>query len=214
MQGSVILNRVRATLLDPADVAWPAAEKLDYLNAAITATCQIKADAYPIRASIALAAGPYQTLVTTDPNAIMMMDAYANGNGASVNLVGRQLLNNADRLWLGRPQSAIVDEWVNDERDPRQFLVNPPNDGTGSLMVLYGGLPTRLTAETDSIGLLDSYESALWAHVLGQSYAKNSKRQDLPKSSSYMAMFMALVTGRTATVKQTMEPLDLADGGK
>jgi len=208
LAASVIVTRARRTLLDPAPgVVWTDADMLDYLSAAQTAVCQIKADAYPLRATVPLAAGVSQALPS---DALSLLDIYFNGNGATVNEVGRSLLNNvAD--WPAATQTSIVTDWMSDQRDPRRFFVNPPNDGTGSVFLLYGAIPPRIASTATNISLPDTYETALWSYVVALAYAENTTRQDLAKSAQWMTMFNQLVVGRAQTQKISAPDLRLAE---
>jgi hypothetical protein len=208
LAASVIVDRARRTLLDPAPgVTWTDADLLDYLSAAQNAVCQIKADAYPLRATVALAAGVAQALPS---DALSLLDIYFNGNGATVNEIGRSLLNNV-AAWPAATPRPVVTDWMSDQRDPRRFFVNPPNDGSGSLFLLYGAIPPRIANVSTNIALPDTYENALWAYMIALAYAENTTRQDLTKSQQWLTFFNALVVGRGQTQKINAPDLRLAE---
>ena len=95
------------------------------------------------------------------------------------------MLQEANRFWPAATQQAEAENYAYDPRDPRRYMVFPPNNGAGSIYMVYGGTPAALTASTDTLPLPDIYEPALLAYVLSRCYAKNSQRQDLSKAQTY-----------------------------
>lgn len=194
---TTIIERVAKTLIDDAMVGWTDAELYDYYNAGQSAVLNAKPDAYTKQQLVSLSAGVVQE---TPSDCVSLLAIYYNGNGAAINEVGLDLLNQANRNWPARTPNAVVDEVVVDKRNPRRFLVNPPNTGTGSVMMLYGADPPRASPNSPStaMALPDIYENALWAFTLSLAYAKNTKRQDLVKAGSYMQLFNQFVGVRAA----------------
>ncbi len=173
-----------ATLLDASARAWPLAERIGYLNEAIRATVFVKPDAYPVRGVIPLVAGIVQVL-PADGVGVIDITHNTTGRKRAVTVVDLAMLQEANRFWPAATQQAEVEHFAVDPRDPRRFNCFPPNDGTGSIFGIYGGTPAALTATTDALPLPDSYQAPLTAYVLSRCYEKNSKRQDLAKSSMY-----------------------------
>lgn len=207
---TTIIARVAKTLIDDGMVAWTDDELYDYYNAAQSAVVNAKPDAYTVQNLVGLSAGVVQE---TPSDCVSLLAIYYNGNGATVNQVGLDLLNQANRNWPARTPDAIVDEYIIDQRNPRRYLVNPPNDGTGSLMILYGAdpPPAAVGSPSTAMALPDIYQNALWAFTLSLAYAKNTKRQDLVKAGSYMQLFNQFV-GIRATAQIAQAPkLDNAE---
>jgi hypothetical protein len=175
-----------ATLLDVNLVAWSMAERLVYLNEAIRATILVKPDAYPVRGAVTPAAGLVQTL---PDGGVALIDILYNTTGRkrAVTVCGIEMLQEANRFWPAATQQAEAENYAYDPRDPRRYLLFPPNDGTGSVYMIYGGTPAALTASSDTLPLTDVYQPALLAYVLSRCYAKNSQRQDLVKANAYRA---------------------------
>lgn len=212
-----MLNRARNTLIDVNDVEWTAAEKLDYLNAAITAVCDLKPDAYTVQEFVGLAAGALQSLPEDNqvgspqlPLGVSLLDVTRNATGEPINQVGRDLLN-ANSNWFGATPTKVVKEFVADMRNPTRFFVNPPNDGTGSIEIFYGAVPDRLGSESDLILLRPYYESALWAYVVSCCYAKNTKRGDLAKSAAFMQTFTQFIAARSPAQAAVAPKLELPE---
>lgn len=207
---SVIVNRARTTLIDPSAVHWSEVELYDYLTAAQRAVCQLKPSAYTVTELISLVAGVMQTL---DPNiGSQLLDIYFNNGGAGVTHVGREVLTEMNPQWTIATASDEVENWMSDVRDPRRFLVFPPNTGAGRVMAMYAAYPPAVDISTgSSLVIADTFDMALWANVMGQALAKNSRRQDLTKSQAFFSIFSGLVTGRLKAEQVVAPKLDVAE---
>jgi hypothetical protein len=195
---SVLIDRVRKTLVDPNGTGWSDDELYDYLSAAESAVCNVKPDAYTRQEAVTLIPGPVQ--VTPD-DCISLLAIYYNAvSGEIINQVGLDLQNQANRSWPATTPAGEVQEYMTDVRNPRRYLVYPPNDGTGSVMMLYGAEPPALVAGAPSqtINVPDIFQNALWAYVCALAYAKNTKRQDVAKSNTMLGMFAQFMGLRSA----------------
>jgi len=186
---ATILDSVATTLLDVAHRTWPTLELLGYLNEAMNATAAARpADFYVLELSTALVAGVIQEL---PDGGILLIDVPRNTGGRIVTQVDKSLLDEADRFWPAATPQAQVESFTFDPRNPRRFVCFPPNNGIGMVDLVFGSVPPALTYENGSeeMPCPDSYQTPLTNFVLAKAYAKNSKRQDLVKTSSYMQMW-------------------------
>lgn len=196
LTASDITGPARGTLLDAAAVYWSDADLISYLNEAIRATVAVKPDVYPVRGYLTLTAGTVQVLADDE---VALIDITHNQSGGRVvTPVDHSLLQESNRFWPAATQQREVEHFAIDPRDPRRFIVYPPNNGQGSVFAVRGGVPAALTATSDTFPLLDIYQSAMISFVLSRAYAKNTKRQDLAKATSYRGEWAALVGARTA----------------
>lgn len=207
---SVIVDRARISLIDPRAVHWSDVELYDYLSAAQRAVCQLKPSAYTVTEEIALVAGVVQTV---DPNiASQILDIYFNIGGRGVTHVGRELLTEMVPQWPVSTADVEVENWMADVRDPRRFMVFPPNTGAGRVMAMYAAYPPAVDVSTgSSLVIADTFDMALWANVMGQALAKNTRRQDLAKSGIFFSIFNGLVTGRLKAEAVNAPKLDVAE---
>ena len=114
--------------------------------------------------------------------------------------------------WVMATADDEVENWMADARDPRRFLVFPPNTGAGRVMALFGAYPPAVDISTGSVLVVpETYDMALWASVMGQALAKNSRRQDLTKSQAFFSIFTGLVTGRMQAKEVAAPRLDVAE---
>jgi hypothetical protein len=205
IQAQTIISRASKTLSDPNAVAWTGAELLDYLNAGQRAVCHVNRDAYTKVGDVTLAAGVIQTLPAD--GLVVVRALYNAGSGRAIRHVGFDALNTSLSTWASSTQAIDVLEYAADSREWKTFFVNPPNNGTGVIKMMYGAIPPVLTSASQNIVLPDTYDTALWAYVCAMAYAKNTRRQDLQKSTGMMQMFMALVTAGTTATKASMPDL-------
>lgn len=183
IQASVILDSAATTLLDEAGITYPDADMLGYLNEALRATAFVKPDMYTKQEFVTLAAGVLQSL----PDAgIALLDIQQNANGRMVSQVDLQLLDESSRFWPRGTQQAEVEHFTADPRSPRRFKVYPPNDGTGSVEILYGLTHPELTDPSDPLLIPETYQNALINFVISKAYGKTSKKQDLVKEAAAM----------------------------
>lgn len=183
---SVVINRVQATLID-VNIFWSAAEQLDALNAAITATVHAKRDAYVVTSDFTLAAGVEQTL----PAGTVQLIGVIKGGAGAVRRIDPEKLAHAQPTWSTATAVANPSHYMYDIDNPLIFYNYPPAIGGGTMRLQRSAVPARLTATTDLIPLTDNYETALYFHCLAQAYGKNTVRGDLVKESGYLKQWQS-----------------------
>jgi hypothetical protein len=181
INAQAVLDAARVTLLDAAKRTWPDAELLDYLNEGLRASCGIKADIYTSEEYIQLVAGTLQTIPDNGTSLIRISD---NRNGRIVTQVDFDLLQESNRFWPAGTLETTVENYAADPRDPRRFIVSPPNDGRGQVRMLWATPPDEITLGTTEMPVSDIYQPPLIDYVLYRAYSKNSARQDLAKAQS------------------------------
>ncbi len=183
---STVLDSAAGTLLDTAHRTWSAAELLDYLNEALRMTASAAPTMFTVQEFVVLQAGPLQEL---PDDGLELVDITQNFTGRVVTQVDKGLLDEAERFWPRATQVPQVEHFTMDPRNPRRYKVFPPNDGFGQVELLYNAIPPEVADPADEISIPASYQSPLINFVLAKAYMKNSKRQDLAKSSGYFAQW-------------------------
>ncbi len=187
-----ILDSVSTTLLDVARRTWTLPELVQYLNEALAATAAAKPDMYVVEEDLTLAAGITQTIPARGVALINVQQNVVSGR--MVTQVDGGLLDEANRFWPGATQEVEVDHFAYDPRDVRRFSVTPPNDGTGQVVLLYGAVPDPVTGSSgESIPVSPNFEPMLNEYVLYKCYSKNTKSQDLTKSTTHYQRWAALL---------------------
>lgn len=189
---SAIIATLRPILLDPAPGdTWLDADFIRMVSVAQRVVCLVKREAYPVRANITLAAGTKQVLPAAG---LSLMQVYGNAvSGRRVTQCIAELMDVAAAYHPAATLEVDVQQYTADPRDPTRFDVIPPNDGTGSLDVLYGSTPPDLTAVGDAIVLPDVYEQVLIDIVLSMAYGQNTARTDTVKESYHWNRWGALL---------------------
>ena len=181
---SDIVSDIRSILLDDDLVEWADDDMLRIVTDAGRLLSSLKPDAYTKREFIAMAAGTDQELPA---DGIAVLDVGMNEvSKRAATIVDKELLDTENSFWGASTPEVDVQHWCADPRDPRRFDVTPPNDGTGSVQVLYGAAPPALTALGDSIVYVDTYKYALTAFSLHRAYAEQSRKGDSAKSQQWL----------------------------
>ena len=181
---SDIIDDVRQILIDDDSVEWSDADLLRILSDAGRLTVTFKPDAYPVRDYILMIAGTNQALPA---DGVAILDLSQNEvSKRSATLVDKELLDHENRFWQAATGELDVQHWCADPRDPRRFDITPPNNGSGSVLALYGATPAQLTARTDALVFTDPYKYPLTCFCLHRCYAEQSRKGDNVKSQQWL----------------------------
>ena len=189
---SALIAQLRVTLLDPSPgVTWVDATLLGYLNSAERAACLLRPELNTVRGAVSLVAGTEQTLPA---GSTALFRAYYNATSKrACRLVDQSLVDAIAPFTPATTQEVDATDYALDPRERTRYRVFPPNNGTGSLVVLRGAVPTAIAAVGNAINLDDIYEDPLKQFVLAECYAANTKRQDLAKSAAAFTRFTQLL---------------------
>jgi hypothetical protein len=165
-----LIDRAATILQDTTNTRWPSNELLDWLNDGQREVVMYKPDAYPRVDTVELVEGTRQAIPS---GGLQLLDVTRNSDGIAVRLIERRVLDEQLPEWHQSPQSGEVRHYLYDERDPKTFWVYPPNDGTGSVEVLYSAAPEDVAVE-DTILIDDTYANALVDYILYRAYMKDA----------------------------------------
>ncbi len=195
-QAIEIIKRAARILQDPDYVRWTKEEMLVWLSEGQVAIARVPGT-YTKFAVVELKEGARQAL-PSDAWGLLTITHNVDEDGSplkAVRLVTRSLLDCYEPNWHGAPERQIVENFVYDDRSPREFYVYPPNDGYGRVEISYMAIPKELTAETDETVLDETFDPALLSYVL---YRANSKDSDyapgLTQASSYFQSYTQELT--------------------
>ncbi len=181
---SAIISDARATLIDDNAATYSAAQMLGFVSDAQGLVCVYKPDAFTKHEFVAMAVGTDQELPA---DGTQFMDATANEvTSRAATQVDKAMLDTENRFWRRATGERDVQHWCASAKDPRRFDIMPPNDGTGSLRVLYSATPPALTAPGDALVLVDTYKYPVYAFTLHRAYAENSRKGDTVKAEYWL----------------------------
>lgn len=185
MKYSVVERQVIEVLNDVGFDKWTSYQLRWWIYWAQLAICMVRADAFVTRGQVDLVEGVRQTLPA---NGVRVFEVFWNTNASGdaltpVTPAKREEMNRVDRLWPTRSKQPIVKRFMHDDRDPRSFDVDPPNNGTGKLEMMYQAKPALYT-ETDKdktddlddpdLDIDDIYAPAIMDYVLFRAFSRDS----------------------------------------
>ena len=189
---SALIAQLRVTLLDPSPgTTWVDATLLGYLNSAERAVCLLRPELNTVRGAIPLVAGTEQTLPAGGTALFRLFNNVTSKRACR--LVDESLVDAMTPFSGAATQELDVTDYALDLRERTRFRVWPPNNGSGSLLGLYGKVPTAIATVGTAINLDDIYEDPLKQFVLSECYAANTKRQDLAKSGAAFGRFTQML---------------------
>lgn len=106
--------------------------------------------------------------------------------GRRIRRVSGKLLAAVHLTWEDEAETSVVDEYTYDPANPREFYVNPPNDGTGAVRAVFSSLPdaldshTTLSEDEDAwraqvIDVPDEYVEALCHFAIHRAFLKEAE---------------------------------------
>jgi len=152
-----------------------------FLNEGCREIALAKPNATEETIAINMVAGADQSLPSTHA---AILRAIKNATGELLTSVSRTVLDLTVPGWQDANivrQAAVVDHLVYDKASPREFLVYPPNDGTGVIHVVASKIPTTLAdgstandVTTYTLAVADIpniYQTALLNYVLFKAFS-------------------------------------------
>lgn len=175
--GDIINDRVRVTLIDRDGVRWSDEELMSYLNDGINETVRLMPRSYSTSRSVPLVSGTLQSL---PEDGITFIDIIANsdadGNpGRAIRMIDRGILDVENPDWHLATGVSVVKHAMFDDRNPQQFMVHPPSDGTGHVRLTMSIEPPVITSLEDVIPLESTWTPVLVNYVLHRAYAKDAE---------------------------------------
>lgn len=186
-----VISRVEAILQD-TNIRWPRVELQKWLNESYLSIVLMRPDANAVCATFTCAAGTKQELTASSggfPSALRLLDITRNvlssSNKKVVRVVSRSVLDDQRPSWHSETQSANIQHYTYDPRQPKQFYVYPPATNTAELEVIYADAPGShsLTESqldptgnsTEVIKLDDIYLSPITDWILYRAYSKDAE---------------------------------------
>lgn len=170
-----IMERAAKTLQDPEYVRWTKPEMLEWLSEAQVAIARTPG-AYSKVKVIQLVEGTKQTIPEDGWSLLTVTRNFDIEDVplTPVRLVTRSLLDAVVPTWHMISPTQLVENYIYDDRFPKQFFVYPPNDGQGQVEVVYMGIPAPIESEDQPLELDDTFVPALLSYVLFRAFSKES----------------------------------------
>ena len=171
-----LIDRAETVLQDTTNTRWAQAELLSYLNDAQREIVMQRPDAKVTNATLTCAASSKQTLPS---GALRLIDIIRNTNGKAITQIDRKILDVQNPSWHTGSANTIVEHFMYDPADPKNFYVYPVPANSVQIEIAYSQSTTDITianysTSTDVIGLDDTYSNAILDYMLYRSYQKDS----------------------------------------
>ncbi|WP_422444736.1 DUF6682 family protein [Endozoicomonas sp. ALB091] len=200
---SELLVQAQAILNDNSAVTYTEPQLLNGIHLACNVVSLHRPDASTLTGDIALVAGAAQSLPA---GGLRVVEALGNVAGDHTRIVDKQALDAADPGWRSGQAAAQVMEVVVDELTPGTFWVNPPNDGNGSLTLIYTSTPAMVVSVSDPLPVSDKYAQPVLEWLLYLMFSRDSERSPNKARATehYQAFFNLL--GIKTTVDAAFSP--------
>lgn len=184
-----IMSRAAIIIHDESFKRWTRSEMLNWASEA-QVTVARNPGVYNRTVTMPLAEGTMQAL-PKDGWGLITVRCNMDGDKpvSVVKVTTRDLLDSFCPLWRRKPKQPLVENYVYDTREPTEFAVFPPNDGTGAVELVYMAIPAKFESESDELVVDDSYIPALVNYVVYRAYCKESEYS--PGISNATAFFEA-----------------------
>ena len=203
MKGSDILSRWRILLQDHASRRWQDSEFVLWLNDGCKYITIQRPDACVVNTSMPLVAGTKQSIAALAIPGVRLLDVVRNSAGRAITLVDRNELDSYRPTWHADTAGA-TENYVFDNRDPKNFYVWPPAVAAATIDVIYSRVPPEVTLSTlgDALPFDDLYLDPLLNYTLFRAYAKDAEAtQNAELAAAYLqACNTALGVKTTADV--------------
>lgn len=181
-----LISRAQTILSDAGATRYPLIELQMWINDAYREIVILKPSANTIVGSFTCAAGTKQSLTSSFPNALMLIDITRNVAATSskraVRKIDVTILDEMRPGWHGETQSVDIEHFVFDDRAPTVFWTYPPATSAAQVELLYSEAPAphALTeaqlgnpSTAEVIKLDDAYANAILDYVLYRAFLKD-----------------------------------------
>lgn len=216
-----VIDRAQTVLQDTTGVRWPVVGELVlWVNDAQREIALLKPDASAQNDTVTLVAGTKQTIPSTGNRllkAVRNMSASSGGAGRrAVRLVDREVLDAQTPDWHDPTVSgdaahaSVVQHYIYDESNPRNFYVYPGVSGSAYLEIIYSANPT-IVGQNDNLSIPDIFANAIMNYVLYMAYMKDAEfAGNAQRASNHYQVFTASVTGKAQIDAITTPNMDMA----
>lgn len=175
---SDIVARVRTQLVDSGVIArWSDTELLQWLSDGQRTIVALQPSASNKVVPVALSAGARQAIPA---DGYVLLDVICNCNvdgsvpGRTVRVTTKESLDTLNASWMAATRSAIAQNYTYDPNDQTHFMVNPPNDGTGYVLLNYAEHPAEVTTLAQALVVNEIYRTPLMDYMLFRAHQKDS----------------------------------------
>jgi hypothetical protein len=200
---SAIVDKAERILLDETNVRWTAQELLGYLNDGQRLVVLHKPDAHVKNEAVKLAAGTKQAIPAGGIKLIRVVRNMGTVDGTTpgkaVRWADMAMLDVNRPDWHADSASAVVDHFLFDPLDHKNFYVTPPQPTSdqGYVELIYSAAPADVELGA-AIALDDVYKDPLFFATMWLAHSKETSEANSSRASAYYELFIQSITGKTA----------------
>lgn len=193
---SSIISVASLVLQDPSNTRWTVAEHIEYINAGVKLLVSERPDSSAKKTAFTPSAGARQAMPS---DAVSLIDIIGNNGGVqrSITKINIDDLSAISRDWQSGSKSSVSRHFMYDLRDPYNFYLYPPSDGTGGIDLLYSVFPADVTSGVDILALPLLWKNALINYDLARCFAKDAEYGgNAQAAAAYMGAFSTEIGGQ------------------
>jgi hypothetical protein len=208
----LIVNDVSTLLQDINKDRWSDDVLTRWLGESEQLIATHKPESVAAKATVALVAGVDQDIPA---DGLMLLRARRNTvSGEVVQLVDEDTQNRILPTWPGANSARDASTYIYDpEIDPLTFMVSPPNDGIGSLEVIYAKIPAPVAATTDLISVNDSFVPLIKDYIMYRALQMETEGQNLNRAALHLQTFMQGLGLNSQAYKESNPNQEVEDNG-
>lgn len=206
-----IIEKAQTVLQDSGAVRWTSAELLSWLNEAQRVVYTARKDASAAITTVTLVSGTRQQMPTA---AELLLDAPRNltaagAAGRALRKVSMPLLDAQSPDWHTHRASAVIREYMYDDRMPKVFFVYPPATTDARLEIKYSTPPAEAATTASIISVDDVYQTVLLDWMLFRALSKETEVALRDRAVAYrMAVEQMLGLKAAADASSSAERVD------
>ena len=200
-----IFDSAKQLLQDVQFERWDEALQMRWLNEAQKVIVLHKPEANPVTSIETLVAGVEQSLPVTGLQFLRANRNYAGAvRGRAVRMVDVDDLDAINPDWPAATEVAVVQSVMFNPKNPKVYMVAPPNNAAGQLQIIYSAVPVAITADTDNITVDDSYGPAIVDYVCYRALLAETEAMSRVKAGQHLQTCLALL-GLDTRVKRAFD---------
>lgn len=190
-----IIDTAETELLDTGNVTWAEVELLTFLNDGLRVIARFNPEAYILTTAFVLIAGCKQSIpiAGTGLNKIYRnIGTDGSTPGRAIREVDMDLMDRVSPDWNTVTTSAVVKNYMYNNKNPTVFWVYPPQpaSGFGYVEASYFAVPADIAIGV-AITISDEYANAIRNYICMRAHMKETEKAQLNKVQGYLAIFNA-----------------------
>jgi hypothetical protein len=208
---SAIVDKAELQLMDTGNNRHEATDLFGWLKSGQRQAAILKPDVSVTNVGVALSAGVKQTIPTGGLQIIDITHNLGVGGatpGAAIDIITMKTMSALNPDWASDTAAAVVENFMLDERDPKNFYVYPAQPaGVATVNMVYSVTPADPATIATAITLDDIYETLLLDYVLYRAYGKDSAQSQFAAARSMAHWnFFVEALGRKDLKEKTDHP--------